>query len=132
MREQWQQITKSRMAGIFTTRKQSLRRLCFHRCLSVHRGVSASVHAGIHTSPGPEEDTTPGTEADTPPQDQRQTPPWPYTPPLARHPSPEQTPFPSRYPPADTLLVDTPRRSACWEIRSTSGQYASHWNAFLF
>ena len=23
---------------IFTARKQSLRRLCFHRCLSVHRG----------------------------------------------------------------------------------------------
>ena len=25
-------------AWIFTARKQSLRRLCFHRCLSVHRG----------------------------------------------------------------------------------------------
>ena len=26
--------------GIITARKRSLRRLCFHRCLSVHRGVS--------------------------------------------------------------------------------------------
>ena len=25
----------------------------------------------------------------------------------------------------------TPQRSACWEIRATSGQYASYWNAFL-
>ena len=28
--------------------------------------------------------------------------------------------------------ADTPLRSACWEIRSTSGQYASYWNAILF
>ena len=39
---------------------------------------------------------------DTPP-DQRQTPPG----------------------------VDTPQSSACWEIRATSGQYASYWNAYL-
>ena len=25
-----------------------------------------------------------------------------------------------------------PRRRACWEIRSTRGQYASYWNAILF
>ena len=25
-----------------------------------------------------------------------------------------------------------PQSSACWEIRSTSGQYASYWNAILF
>ena len=25
-----------------------------------------------------------------------------------------------------------PRSSACWEIRATSGRYASYWNAFLF
>ena len=46
--------------AIFTARKRSLRRLCFHRCLSVHGGVSASLYAGIH-----------------PP---RQTPPWADTP----------------------------------------------------
>ena len=39
--------------GHITARKRSLRRLCFHRCLSVHReGVSAPLHAGIHPSPG--------------------------------------------------------------------------------
>ena len=27
---------------------------------------------------------------------------------------------------------DTPLRSACWEIRSPSGRYASYWNAILF
>ena len=70
-------------AKIFTTRKRSLRRLCFHRFLPVHRGVSAPLHAGIHTLPG-----------QTPP---RETPPW------AVHA----------------------------EIWSTSGRYASHWNAFL-
>ena len=37
---------------IFTARKRSLRRLCFHRCLSVHRGVSAPLHAGIHSPLG--------------------------------------------------------------------------------
>ena len=48
-------------------------------------------------------------------------------------------------PEADTLLeadtppeADTPQkqtfppRKACWEIRSTSGRYASYWNAILF
>ena len=30
---------------IITSHKQSLRRLCFHKCLSVHRGVSATPQA---------------------------------------------------------------------------------------
>ena len=56
--------------------------------------------------------------------------------PWSRHP-PEQTPPPradthhpprSKHPPgADT----SPPCSACWEIRATSGRYASYWNAFL-
>ena len=34
---------------IITARKRNLRRLCFRRCLFVHRGeVSAPLHAGIH------------------------------------------------------------------------------------
>ena len=28
--------------------------------------------------------------------------------------------------------VHSPWSSACWEIRATSGRYASYWNAFLF
>ena len=30
------------------------------------------------------------------------------------------------------LGADTPPHSACWEIRATSGRYASYWNAYLF
>ena len=108
--------------------------------------VSTSVHAGIpppsslgadtprsrhplkaDTHPGqtpPQEQTPPPEQtpprsrhprADTP---QEQTPPWEQT-----HSPPEQTPPPrSRHP---------PRHRACWEIRSTSGRYASYWNAIL-
>ena len=35
-----------------------------------------------------------------------------------------------RYTPRDQ--VHPPPSSACWEIRATSGRYASYWNAFLF
>ena len=45
------------------------------------------------------------------------TPPGPGTPPRARY-----TPQ-TRY---------TPGSSAYWEIRATSGRYASYWNAFLY
>ena len=44
----------------------------------------------------------------------------------------------TRHPPgADLPGPGTPRsrptwHSACWEIRSTSGRYASYWNAILF
>ena len=52
-------------------------------------------------------------------------PPGPDTPPRSRHPPWEQTPPPPR--------ADTPRppREADSSIRSTSGRYASYWNAFL-
>ena len=43
--------------------------------------------------------------------------------PLARQTPPGQgDPPPAR---------QTPLRSACWEIRSTSGRYTSYWNAIL-
>ena len=48
------------------------------------------------------------------------TPPWAGTPPGWVHPPGRYTPL-GRYTPG-----------ACWEIRATSGQYASYWNAFLF
>ena len=59
----------------------------------------------------------PGTR---PPREQ--TPPreQPH-PPRSRHPPPG-------IPPEQT---HTPRSKACWEIRSTSGRYASYWNAIL-
>ena len=80
---------------IITTHKQSLQRLCFHRCLSVHRGVCIPACNGVETS-------------------------WACTPPrqvhlLAGIP-------PSRYTPCTVHAG----------IQSTSKQYASHWNAFLF
>ena len=122
-------------------------------------GVSASVHAGIPHPPGadtpleqtPPEQTSPQEQippweqtppidqthnlgADTPQSSQppplpradtpqEQTPPRADTPPGSRHP-PDQTPPPgSRHPPP---------READSSIRSTSGRYASYWNAFLF
>ena len=47
-------------------------------------------------------------------------------PPGSKHPPPP--------PGADTPTADTPppESSACWDIRATSGWYASYWNAFLF
>ena len=88
------------MISIVTALKRSLRRLCFHRCLSVHR---RSVY--------------PTACWDTPtPRDQRQTPLGTR----GRH-------LLGRNPPQ----ADTPHavHAGIW---STSGRYASHWNAFLF
>ena len=75
-------------ATVFTARKQSLRRLCFHRCLSVHRGVSSPLHAGIHTH-------TPG-----------QTPPGQT--PLGQTPSPAQCML--GYTPTQCMLGYTPQK----------------------
>ena len=92
---------------IFTARKRSLQRLCFHRCLSVHGGGAVCPIACW----------------DTHPQDQRQPPPQPEADtPLrtsGRHPL-------GRHPPADTPSADTsrfwpdppgrhPLHSACWD-----------------
>ena len=97
--------------------QRSLRRLCFHRCLSTGgegREVSAPLHAGIQA---------PMTRG-------RHPHPWSRHPPGSRHPlppradtTPEQTPPGTRHP--------LPCR-ARWEIRATNGRYASYWNAYLF
>ena len=94
---------------------------------NVFTGVYDSVNGGgvclsaCWDTTTPPEANTPGSRhrpgTDTP---QKQTPhgsrhPWEQTPPWSRHPL-EQTPPPCR---------------ACWEIRSTRGQYASYWNAIL-
>ena len=52
-----------------------------------------------------------------------QVPPWQVHPSGRYTPSPEQV-----HPSAGT----PPGSSACWEIRATSGRYASYSNAFLF
>ena len=58
-----------------------------------------------------------------------------YTPsrhlPLSRH-SPGQTPPSKQTPLGQTPPGQTPPLHSADEIRSTSGWYASHWNAFLF
>ena len=99
-------------------------------------GGSTSVHAGIPHPTGtrhPPNQAPPwlGTfrRPGTPPRPGRH-PPGPGrhpTPGWGRHP-PDQAgtpPGPSRHPP-------TTQRRAYWEIRSTSGWYASYWNAILF
>ena len=71
-------------------------------------GGPATVHAGIPHPPTPQtRPSRPGTllGAGTPP-DQVPSPPGDQAPP--------------------------PQSRACWEIRSTSGWYASYWNAILF
>ena len=51
--------------------------------------------------------------------------------PPGRHPPPppEET---RKTPPRKKPGRPSPRSSACWEIRETSGRYASYWNACLF
>ena len=46
--------------------------------------------------------------------------------------TPRQTPPPSRHPQTDTHPGQTPPSTVHAGIQSTSGRYASHWNAFLF
>ena len=77
-----------------TARKRSLRGLCFHRCLSVHRGTSGQMHAGIHTP-----------LSSTPPS---RYPPWQVHP-LAGTTLGRYTP--GRYTPGQTA----PLCSACWD-----------------
>ena len=86
-------------------------------------GVSASVHAGIPHPPG----------ADTP---WEQTPHWSrhpprtkYTPPgLSTPPGTKYTPHGTKYTPMGLSTIPPEADSG---IRSTSGRYASYWNAFL-
>ena len=71
----------------------------------------------------------------TPPRSRH--PPGPDTPQEQTPPSQEQTPPREQTPPcpppgADPPREQTPPREADSSIRSTSGRYASHWNAFLF
>ena len=88
---------------------------------SVHGGVPASVHAWIHTPPRqtPPQGRHPQ-GADSPPPGADS--PWEQT-----QPPGADTPSGSRHPPQQML----PLHSACWEIRATSGWYASYWNAYL-
>ena len=87
-------------------------------CDSVHRGGSLPQCILGYTLPPqadpPGVDTPPG--ADTPLE---------QTPPRSRHPPGADTPR------ADTTPEQTPPPEADSGIRSTSGRYASYWDAFL-
>ena len=96
--------TKLGQGNIFTSVCQEF---CTH-------GGSASVHAGMHPpSRHPPGADTPRPDTTNPPG--ADTTPWEQTPPPGPEPPPGTDP-----PGADT------------SIRSTSGRYASYWNAFLF
>ena len=73
------------------------------------------------------------TPGQTPPQ--ADTPSWADTPPGQTLPR-RHTPVGRHHPPPSACWDTHPLPSACWDtppgIRSTSGRYASHWNAFLF
>ena len=96
--------TMSDWDAIFTARK----RIFLHLSVILFTGGSSLPQCMLGYSPGsrpPSEQTPPG--ADPPPlrgDTPWESPPW------------EET---------------TPPRSACGEIRSTSGRYASYWNAIL-
>ena len=106
---------------LVTTCNEVGARLCFYTCGChfVHGGGGLpQCMLGYHP---------PSPAADTPPKEQTPSSP---PPPGSRHPpdSPwEQTPLP-----ASPWEQTPPGSSACWEIRATSGRYASYWNAFLF
>ena len=117
--------TKLGQGNIFTS-------VCQEFCPQGGR-VSASVHAWIHPLP-PEQ--TPPLGADTPPGSIH--PPWEQTPPLGADTPGADTPPGNTHPPGtdtppeQTPLNQTPPQEADCSIRSTSGRYASYWNAFLF
>ena len=95
-------------------------------CLSTGGGggrVSASVHAGMPYPPGTWQ--TPPRTWQNPPRI-RHHPPRPGRPPRIRH---HPTGSDTTTTPPD--LADPPPREADSSIRSTSGRYASYWNAFL-
>ena len=109
---------------LFTARKRSLRRLSFYTCLSVHRG---STWAGKPLGRYPPKKYTPGryTARQVHSPGRYTTSPGQVHSPLGRYTPVSQAgtpPPPGRY---------TPPSTVCYDIRTTSGWYASYWNAFL-
>ena len=100
--------------------------VCHSFCSQGGRG-SASMHAGIP----PREQIPPG--ADQPPRTRPTTPPRPGRPPRNRQTLPQSRHPPDQAdPPPGPDRLPPPPGKADFSIRSTSGRYASYWNAFLF
>ena len=90
-------------------------------CLSITSPLGSRLPAGSRHHPSGA-DTPLG--ADTPHLEQ--------TSPHSRHPSPEQTPsHREQILPQEAPREQTPPQETDCSIRSTSGRYASYWNAFL-
>ena len=95
-------------------------------CHYVHRGEGVVSHKVLRQrqNPPPGQGTHP--QSRPPPPDQTHTPLNQTPPPQTRH----TPPLDKAHPP--TRHSPPPPREADSGIRSTSGRYASYWNAFLF
>ena len=93
--------------SVFTARKRSLRRLCFHRCLSVCPRGGCLPHCMMgYTPPADTPWAHPAPPwADTHP---RHTPPSPNPPPPGTHPLPQPPPRADTLPPGQTPPRQTP------------------------
>ena len=104
---------------VITARKRSLRRLCFHRCLSVHRGMSAHCMLGCIHPLGRHSPRQTPPQADTP---QADTPACPVH--AGIHPLPsaclDTHPCPVHagiHPPCSVYEeIHDPLHSAFWDI----------------
>ena len=127
--------------------------LCFYTCLSFcPQGGSASVHVGVPPPPSrhphpPDQahpqQQAPSHRADTPwtrhtPQDQAppdQALPGPGTPqsrhPRTRNPPRTRHPLDQAHPPGPSTPRTDPPEQCMLGDTSTSGRYASYWNAIL-
>ena len=105
----------------------------FAKVMFLHLSVSHSVHSGsTWTGTPPGRYTSLGKYTPDRYTPWQVHPPDRYTPQTGTPPSrytPRQVHPPGRYTSLDRYTP--PGSSACWEIRATSGWYASYWNAFL-
>ena len=123
------------MTWFTTGRNEVVAKVIFlHLSVILFTGGGVCLSACWDTIPHPPgADTSPSRQPPSPPE---QTPPPcsrhppEHSPPRTRHPQGLSTPTPgTKYNP---LGLSTPPREANSGIRSTSGQYASYWNAYLF
>ena len=107
------------------------------------------LHCMLGYTPPQDQRQTPQEQTPPPPGPGTHLPPREKTPPWNRHPHPGAGSPPgadpprsrppragppwSRHPPQEQAppWIRPPQRSACWEIRATSGRYASYWNAIM-
>ena len=128
--------------SVVTIRNKLVAKVMFLQvCVCPQGGrVSASVHAGMPDPPDQADPPGPQDQAEHPPPGPGRHPPCQADTPHAR----QTPPMPGRHPPSGTRQTtppdqadtppdqaDPPPGQADSSIRSTSGRYASYWNAFL-